>query len=82
MGAQDVAQRLVQQVRGRMVGAQPRAALAVDPSSTASPIFTVPFDDRARMDEQAVALLLRVGDLDAPSPDITPVSPTWPPDSP
>ena len=60
MLAEAVPQRLVQQVRHRMVGAQPAPALAVDPQFDRVADLQLAVPHRAEMQVQLAGLLLRV----------------------
>ena len=84
MRSQPLAQRLVQQMRRRVVRADARAARMVHLGQHRCADMRLARFDAADMHKQIAELLLRVGDRDAQSlgPVITPVSPTWPPLSP
>ena len=83
MIAQRHAQRLVQQVGRRMVGADGEAARVIDAQLQrhAADQFAVLDDDLVH--EEVAELLARVGDAGAQTgAENRPVSPTWPPHSP
>ena len=81
--AEHLAQRLVQQMRRRVMGADRRAPRMIDLELQRRAELQRALLHRAEMHEEIAGLLLRVGDaeLEPPSPISTPVSPTWPPDS-
>jgi len=81
--AEHLAQRLVQQMRRRMVGADFAAPRMVDVEHQRRAGLEPARLDRDHVDEQVAGPLLRVGDAHAhPVCGHHAVSPTWPPDSP
>ena len=82
--AEHLAQRLVQEVRRRVVGADGRAAVVVDGKFERLAELQRAVLDGDVVHEEVAELLLGVGDAhpQRPRPCMMPVSPTWPPDSP
>ena len=82
--AEHLAQRLVQQMRRRMVRADGAAARMIDLERERRADLERALLDRAGMHEHVAGLLLGVGDAEAHAVGASsmPVSPTWPPDSP
>ena len=81
--AEHLAQRLVQQMRRRVMGAD-RGPPGSDrlPAASAVPIFSVPCSTVPRCTKRSPAFFcVSVTRNLTPSPVIMPVSPTWPPDS-
>ncbi len=60
MGAEHLAQSLVQQVGRRVVGAQPRTAGMIDRQHDRIAVLDHAVDDNTLMHEQAFASLLRI----------------------
>src|SRR3954462_9818084 len=81
--AEHLAQRLVDEMRGRVMRADRKAPAVIHFELQRSAKLQLAALDRADVNEEIAELLLGVGDADLmpPSPVNTPVSPTWPPDS-
>ena len=82
--AEHDAQRLVQQMGGRVVGARGRARFVVDLQLQRHADLQRPLLDLDLVDEEVAELLLGVEHRARGTPPrrLTPTSPTWPPDSP
>ena len=80
--AEHLAQRLMQQMRRRVVGADRRAARVIDGERERLANLQRPLFHLADVDEQVAGFLLRIGYGEANAVRvIAPVSPVWPPDS-
>ncbi len=84
MIAENLAQRLVQKMRRRMIGPYRAAAGMIDVEFDRQADRDEAALDDAIMDEKIAELLLRIGHAEArgSARGSKPVSPTWPPDSP